>query len=169
MLHLSNCLVFARRKFIMYLSIPPGKVFRKVDVRTDAHSEPSMKDCFVDLNDDSIIVLQDLIKDALKSHRRGGNIITLKEFTIYLKTPPNTDDSFLTYTPNHNGKHPTDVTPQVVVGKNVQKYNPAAHTKYGSFWHGALHLPPEKRLLVEQKMLAQKEDRQHIGDSPKAT
>ncbi|KTC79405.1 hypothetical protein [Legionella cherrii] len=153
---------------MIYLSIPPGKVFKKV-VEIDEHGCPKeAKDCFVDLEDGSIIELQDLIKSALQNMGRKSHI-TLEAFTIYLKTPPNTEDYFLAYTPNHNGKYPTEVEPEVVMGKNVQKYNPGAHTKYGSFWHSELYLKAEKKLQVAEKMLEQKENRQHVGDSPNPT
>ncbi|MCW8410456.1 permease [Legionella sp. PATHC035] len=153
---------------MIYLSIPPGKVFKKV-IEIDEHGSPKdAKDCFVDLEDGSIIELQDLIKEALQNTRRKSEI-TLKAFTIYLKTPPATEDSFLAYTPNHNGKYSTDVEPEIVIGKNVQKYNPGAQTKYGSFWYSQLFLITDKQLEIAAKMKAQKQDRRHVGDSPKPT
>ncbi|MCW8397597.1 permease [Legionella sp. PATHC038] len=154
---------------MIYISIPPGKAFKKIVVEMDEHNNAkTFKDCFVDLEDGSIIELQDLIKEALQNTKRKSEI-NLKAFTIYLKKPPATEDSFLSYTPNHNGKYPTDVEPEIVIGKNVQKYNPAAQTKYGSFWHRQLFLTTDKQSEITAKMEAQKQDRRHVGDSPKAT
>lgn len=148
---------------MIYLSIPVGMVFRKVDIGA------RIKDCFVDPQRGTVIELQDLVKDALRNNTGRKNHIDLKEFTIYLNTPPKTDDFFLAYIPNHNGKYPTAVEPEIVIGKSAQKYDPKHHTKYGSFWYKHMYLTAKQESEIEDKMLEQRENRRHIGSNPNAT
>ncbi|KTD41475.1 hypothetical protein [Legionella parisiensis] len=150
---------------MIYLSIPTGMVFRKV--ATGA----KIRDCLVDPKGGGVIELQDLVKEALRNNTGRKSCIELKEkgFTIYLKLPPNSDDSFLAYAPNHNGKYPTEVEPKIVSGKTVQKYDPKYDTRYGSFWHQNMYLTAKQELEIENKMLEQRENRRHIGNSPNAT
>ncbi|HHF7368281.1 TPA: permease [Legionella bozemanae] len=149
---------------MIYLSIPVGMVFRKVT------TEAKIRDCFVDPKGGAVIELQDLVKEALRNNTGRKNRIEIeKGFTIYLNTPPNTDESFLTYVPNHNGKYPTAVEPKIISGKKTQKYDPKSHTRYGSFWHQHMFLTVEQEVEIEDKMLEQRENRRHSGNSPNAT
>ncbi|MCE0723568.1 MULTISPECIES: permease [Legionella] len=150
---------------MIYLSIPVGMVFRKMS------SGVRIRDCFVDPQKGTVIELQDLVKEALRNNTGRKSHVVLKEneFTIYLSTPPNTDDSFLAYVPNHNGKYPTAVKPEIVSGKSAQKYDPKYNTKYGSFWYQQILLTTEQELEIEDKMLEQRENRRHTGSSPNAT
>lgn len=154
---------------MIYLSIPSGMVFKKVTCDKGDNSIDNTRDCFVDTKEGAVIELQDLIKEALRTNKGHKKSIQLKEFTIHLKKPPNTDESFLAYSPNHNGKYPTEIEPKLVKGKDARKYDPKQYTSYGSFWYRETVLTSERQLEIKEKRLAQKNDRRHTGDNPKPT
>ncbi|KTD03566.1 permease [Fluoribacter gormanii] len=155
---------------MIYLTIPSGMVFKKVAVQTNNSSEAEqISDCFVNPEEGTVIELQNLVKEALRSNSGRKNCISLKDITIYLNKPPATSELFLAYTPNHNGKHPTEIEPKVITGREAQKYDPKQHTSYGSFWYQQIHLSADKQLEIEEKMSEQKANRRHIGDSPMST
>ncbi|QMT60121.1 permease [Legionella sp. PC997] len=153
---------------MIYITIPPGMVFKRVTLeKNDFNGVEKLSDCFA--NQETIIDLQNLVKEALRTNTGRKNCIKLKDITIYLNTPPDTSESLLAYTPNHNGKYPTEIEPKVVTGHDAQKYDPKKYTQYGSFWYKQIYLTAEKQLDIQEKMLEQKADRRHIGDCPKST
>lgn len=148
----------------MYISIPKEMIFQKVT------SEKNTRDCFVDpTKKRDPIELQSLLKEALRTNTGHHKIIKLKEFTIYLRTPPNKKEIFLEYSPCHNGKDPTSTDPKLISGHLAQKYDPSKHSRYGMFWYQQIELSSAKQEVITDKMLEQRENRRHSGNSPLAT
>ena len=148
---------------MIYLSIPKGMKYKQINVTIEL-----AKDYFID--PEGIIekiALQDLVKEALKNNTGRLHEIKLKEFTIYLRKPPSTDEFFLKYTPNHNGKYSTTVQPELIQGSLAQ--NPPTTTQYGSFWFQQIPLSEEKMNEVLEARKEQSQNRRHTGSSPKAT
>ncbi|KTD09230.1 Permease [Legionella gratiana] len=154
---------------MIYLTIPKGMVFKKITTEDQDKKTSEIRDCFIDATGKNIIELQDLVKDALRTNTGRKKCIKLDQFTIYLRTPPNTDEPFLAYNPNHNGRYPTATEPEYVIGKNAQKYDPKIYSSYGTFWSHHMYLTRSQEIELEEKRLAQKENRRHYGDCPLPT
>lgn len=154
---------------MIYLTIPKGMTFRQITTVTEDKKTSETRDCLVDTTGKNIIELQSLVKDALRTNTGRKKSIELKDFTIYLRIPPNTDAQFLEYIPNHNGRYPTKTEPKLVIGKEAQKYDPKVYSSYGTFWSHHTFLTNSQKLELEEKRLAQKENRRHYGDSPLPT
>ncbi|PWY56188.1 permease [Legionella qingyii] len=155
---------------MIYVTIPSGMVFKKIAVQQNNSNETEqISDCFVTPEEGTIIDLQNLVKEALRTNSRRKNCINLKDITIYLNKPPATSELFLAYTPNHNGKHPTEIEPKVITGREAHQYDPKQYTRYGSFWYQQIHLSADRQSEIEEKMSEQKANRRHIGYSPLST
>jgi len=151
----------------MFLSIPQGMVFQQEYNGTDLH------DYFIDpTGKKPKIDLQTLLKNALQNNtkkeveKRGGNkfVISLNEFTIYLKNPPRDENDYLKYIPNNNGKNPTASTPEIV--KGFLEYKPSYRS---GLWFHHVPLSAEKLEQVLEKREEQRHNRRHVGDSPLPT
>lgn len=127
------------------------------------------------------IDLQLIVKEWLRNRRSGISPRnpfekTLKDTStgvtviLYMRKPPDTGAEFLRYLPSNNGKEPTKVAPDMVVGRSMQsKYASTGYT--GILWHKYPEAPlrVERREELEEKSRRQREARRHLGPSPFAT
>lgn len=155
---------------MIYISIPQDWTFDGTNYDSDV---------FVNTASETTrtIPLQELIKDCLRTKQRHATSVSLNNkethnetITIYFKLPPNTDDFFIQYEPQRNGKEKsTHARP--VKGNNVQGIK-LKHVD-GLLWHqiaeNRVRLTEERLAELEQKSEEQAENRRHTGDSPLAT
>lgn len=154
---------------MIYLTIPKGMVFEKINSENQDKKTLATRDCFIDVSREKIIDLQSLVKDALRTNTGRKATIELKELTIYLRMPPDNEELFLAYDPNHNGKYPTATKPEYVIGKDAQKFDPKRFARYGTFWSDYAILTPTQKIELAEKRIAQRENRRHYGDCPLPT
>lgn len=156
---------------MIYLSIPEGMVYQQKKVISAGSENASLKDFFVDPNGKRPdIPLQDIVKDMLRTNTGQKKIIEKDGITLYRKIPPYEKTQFLQYAPEENAKFATKTTPVVASGMDFRASLNKANTKqYGQLWFKENPLPKDKQELVEDKRDEQRDNRRHIGDSPKAT
>ncbi|MDP3559503.1 MAG: hypothetical protein Q8R79_04025 [Legionellaceae bacterium] len=119
------------------------------------------------------IKIQNIVQDWLRTKKRTTQV-TIKDpsetygldIKLYYKKPPDNDKEFLEYKSYRNGKGPASHT-QMVYG--YEKQVKFVTQKHGQFWHQVVPLSLKKLEDVESKRNAQRENRRHTGDSPKAT
>lgn len=152
---------------MLYIVIPEGMVFAKKMV-TDTNSITEEKDVFVDREEGKPdIILQDIVKEYLKSRDKSKSFEVREGITIYHRKPPNTDADFLAYEPKANGKYPASEF-KMVKGQASYKLSSYA-TTYGQRWFNQIPLSEERLQEIRLKDLETRDNRRHIGDSPKAT
>lgn len=148
-------------KIMIYITLPTNMIFQKLNLRDEAI------DCLVDKDDDTrIIRLQPIIKEVLKENTHHPKVIDRGDFIIFLKTPPYDETLYLAYTPNRNGKFPTEKEPYLISGIKANNFRPQNKTRYGEFWnnYASLSKKQEQELLVQRQ--EQKDNRTKTGDSP---
>ncbi|MFT4059308.1 MAG: hypothetical protein QM652_07150 [Legionella sp.] len=155
---------------MIYISIPNNWVFDNTTYNFDALVDGSKET-------PKIINLQELVKEWLRTKKRHVSLFTFdlqqthnEVITVYCKRPPDTEDIFIQYFPNQNGKQKSTHALEVK-GKDVQGTKPV-HV-VGSLWHqipenlSAVSL--ERLDEVRRRSTEQKYNRQHIGNCPSAT
>ncbi|KTC78309.1 hypothetical protein [Legionella brunensis] len=172
----------------LYIALPQGWCFAgKRDV------SGVLKDVLINHANTQIILLQDIIKDCLRTKKRSSSFVTVPlrgteritistttgagigqdlephAITIYFKKPPYTKDFFLQYTPKNNGKYPSDVETHVVKGSDVVVCSAMFHTMYGQKWHNLHFFSKEKMAEILAAEKEQRDNRRHVGDNPLPT
>lgn len=149
---------------MMYLSIPKGMEFKQL------LDNKNIRDYFIDPKGEKpSIDLQQCIKEALQYNKGRKKCINLEKFTLYTRMPPNTEELFLTYTPNRNGKFATLKEVKSISGKMAQKTNPQSLSRYGSFWYQQIPVSSDELKVIKAKQDEQRENRRHYGPSPTGT
>lgn len=148
----------------MYLSIPRGMKYEQIV------SDDIAKDYFVDPEDKlPKIDIQKLLKDALRANTGRKKSIELNEFTIYIYSPPNDEETYLKYIPHKNGKEAMQIKPEEVKGYSAQRHSTMHYTSNGQTWCSQFHLSEKRREEIDAKREAQRENRRHYGDCPLST
>lgn len=148
----------------MYLSIPKGMKYKQIIIDDIAG------DYFVDPEGQlPKIAIQKLLHDALRTNTGRKKSIELHELTIYLRTPPNDEETYLKYIPNRNGKEATQIEPVEVKGRDAQKHSAMHYTTNGQVWCNQFYLTDKRKEEIEAKRVEQRNNRRHYGNSPLST
>lgn len=151
----------------IYITIPNGWVY------TQRCINGVEKDVFAESSSENCIVIQDLVKDCLQ-HRNKQNKYSQQvseqgySLMFYYKSPPQTEEFFIKYLPNKNGKEPS-VGTEVVRGKDVSQKNYSSSKYTGTLWFHQIPLSSAKTDKYTRKYAEQRDNRRHTGDSPKPT
>jgi len=152
---------------MIYINIPKGWTLDSTNFDSDV---------FVNNIPDDLkkIPLQELIKECLQNKKRFADSFTFdpekthhEAITVYFKRPPNSQELFIRYVPNRNGKLKSENI-SIVKGYDAQGIQ-FAHA-VGLLWfripENQVRLAPERLAEIEQTSAEQKENRRHTGDSP---
>ncbi len=147
---------------MLYIQIPEGMVFQKL--KFDDETEG---DYFVSMTDPSQhISIQAAVYEFLTSHDEQGNVMNL----LLSKRRLN-KGNVLEYRTNQNGLLPTEYYRVKEAISSVSVPGPASVSlaTRPAWFAQTTPLTESRRNKLEEKRKAQREDRRHIGDSPKAT
>lgn len=137
------------------------------------HAVINGQDHLIDkINKVPAVNMQFLIKEHLRNPHKGkhqkSQIIntSLDKVKIYTAMPPALDMDYLVYEPKNNGALPSDKIERLKSYKNT---SPATNPAGLFNGHAPSWMNNAKRKQLEEKRDEQRENRRHMGDSPKST
>lgn len=154
---------------MIYIAVPKWMSFAKLDTRVekDGVDDIEAHDCFVS-EDENIkpISIQASVKQFLATHKNKGVVNGLEIF----KNRPMTSALILAYCPNRNGCDPSNKVELLNQRSNNEQPRLYGGQSYGNLpFLKTTPLSVERKEELEKKRDAERDNRRHYGDSPKAT
>ena len=151
---------------MIYISLPHGWEFTQKEILG------TIKDVFVKTDSDKVIIIQDLIKEELRSRKKHTAFAVVNneatnhlDIMFYYSEPPEMAERFLKYVPCSNGKEPTAEETKILTHSSSPRSSPIPF----GLWFQNRPLSAKRRAEVESDAAEQRENRRHSGNSPLAT